>query len=57
MKAIISISIILLATSCAAPTEQQAPKPCPKVKIIYDRFDTSVANVEIYNQIQKTYKF
>ena len=49
---ILILVLILLATSCAVP-----PKPCPKVKIIYDRFDTSVANIEIYNQLSTTYKF
>lgn len=47
------IALILLTISCAAPR----PKACPREKIIYERFDTRVTSVAIYNQIQATHKF
>lgn len=49
--------IVLLITSCAAPPKRDGMKqePCPKREIYY--YNTSVANVEIYNQIQTTHKF
>ena len=58
MKAIISISIILLATSCAAPPPESGmpEKTCPKREVYI--YDTQVANIEIYNSLPTTtYKF
>ena len=57
MKIYILLFLILLATSCAAPPPESGmpEKTCPKREVYF--YETQVANVEIYNQIQTTYQF